>query len=296
MRLRVTDFVPEFVQLMKRGKTHLVLSQTMAALQFLSAAYQERWVGAAQGAMALPGLPFLVHSKGGYARSIQRRQISPTVWEVFSGYTTKTGRGVTELLERGHGPIDLKPGLLAGPKSRAMKGGGRYNVVSFRHGTPGSDQFRNNPMPLSVYQEFTRQVKAADAAKAAGASEGGGTSYVTKSSATPSGRRYRWGLHYDQESQRGRRSKIVKNRKGRPVGHYTWASGKYAGMVRLEQSTARSRRGGYMTFRVVSSKSDPMSWVVPAQPPWPVRDAVIESMRDIAEGMLREALEADLGK
>jgi hypothetical protein len=199
---------------------------------------------------------------------------------------------VTDLLERGHGLIDLKPGLLKGPKSRTGKNG-RYNIVAFRHGTPGSDQFRNNPMPISVYRSFTAQMKEADAAKKAGASPTGGASYTTKSSSDASGRSYSWGSRVDPKSQRGRRSKLI-TRKGKRVGDYTWKSGKYAGMVGMQQSSQKSKRTGYMTFRVVSAGSDPMSWIVPEQPPWPVRKAVIDFMRPFAEQILQQAMEADI--
>jgi hypothetical protein len=287
--IRVKDIIPQFVQLQKKGKSNLVFLHTEAALEKLSTMYQETWMQAALGA-SLPGLPFVINSTN-YQRTIQRKQISQYVWEIYSNYATKSGLGVTELLEKGHGPIDLKEGLLKGSKSRAGANG-RYNIVSFRQGIPGTDQHRNNPMPLSVYRSFTQQVKKADSMQKAGASSIPGTSYTSKSA--DGGRaEYVWGSKYNSKSQIGRRSKIIKN-KGERIGEYTWKAGKYAGMVRLQQSTSKSKRGGYFTFRVVSSRSDPMSWIVPEQDPFPIRQSVIDFMRPIAEGMLKEAMEADI--
>jgi hypothetical protein len=131
-----------------------------------STMYQETWTRAASG-QQLPGLPFVVNSKQ-YHRTIERRQISPTTWEVYTSYTTRKGLSVTDLLEKGHGLIDLKPGLLNGPHSKQGKHG-RYAIVPFRHGTPGSSS-QNNPMPLSVYKSFKAQVQETNAKKAAGAS------------------------------------------------------------------------------------------------------------------------------
>jgi hypothetical protein len=37
-----------------------------------------------------------------------------------------------------------------------------------------------------------------------------------------------------------------------------------------------------------------MSWIVPEQPPWPVRKAVIDFMRPFAEQILQQAMEADI--
>lgn len=290
LRVKVEDLVPEFVQLAKRGKGNLILAHTERAVEKLSTMYQEAWIQAASGAH-FPGLPFVINSTN-YQRTIQRRQIAPMVWEIYSDYTTKSGRGVTELLEAGHGNIDLKPGLLSGPKSRQGKEG-RFNIVAFRQGTPGSDPHRNNPMPLSVYRSFLQEVKQADAQRKAGASPIPGTSYTSKSSAKPGDRSYTWGARFDPGSQRGRQSKLIV-KKGKRVGQYTWKKGKYAGMVRLQQSTTKAFRGGYFTFRVVSVNSDPMSWIVPEQDPFPIRQAVTDFMRPFAEDILKEAMEADI--
>lgn len=291
LRIKVEDYVPEFIQLAKRGKKNLLLSHTFRTLEFLAQRYEEAWKMAAGGAQ-LAGLPFVVNGTG-YPKSIKRRQISNTVWEVYSDYTTKTGLGVTNLLEKGHGLIDLKPGLLKGPKSRMGKYG-RYNIVPSRHGTPGTDQFRNNPMPMSVYKSITSETNKIDAMKKAGATDiRGGTSYVSKSSALPGQRVTSWGSSYDPSSNIGKRTKLI-TKKGKRVGDYAWKSGKYAGMYRLQMSTQRAKRSGYMTFRVVSSRSDPMSWIVPEQAPWPVRNTVINIMAPVAEMALQKAMEADI--
>lgn len=290
MQITTQELIPEFIQLMKKGKDDLLFAHVENALETLSAWYQKTWIRAASGA-ALPGLPFVINSTN-YHRTIHRRQLDRFTWEIYSDYTTKTGLGVTALLEQGHGPIDLKPGLLNGPKSRQGKKG-RYNIVAYRHGVPGSDAFRNSPMPMSVYKSFTQSVKEVDAMKQTGASKTSGTSFSTKSSSQPGSRKYTWGLKYDKDSQLGRQKKVIKN-KGKVLGEYTHKSGRFAGMVRMQQSTTKSKRGGYMTFRIVSAMSDPFSWIVPEQEPWPVRKSVKEFMKPIAEGMLQEAMEADL--
>ncbi len=290
LRVSVEEQVPEFVQLMKKGRGSQTLSATMQAVEYLSTKYQEAWMRAASGAK-LPGLPFVINSKQ-YHRTIERRQISPTTWEVYTSYTTRSGKSVTELLEHGHGLIDLKPGLLSGPNSRQGKKG-RYNIVAFRHGTPGSDPYRNNPMPISVYKNFSAQMKEADERKRTGASQTGGHSYQTKSSAQPGGRSYSWGERYDKESTRGMQKKVI-TRKGKVVGEYQQKSGRYAGMVAMQASTQRARSSSYLTFRVVSAASDPMSWIVPEQDPWPVRKAVVDFMQPFAEEILKKAIEQDL--
>lgn len=287
LTVSIQNITPEFVGLIKNQKANLALGNVERAIEKLSTMYQETWINAAMGA-SLPGLPFVISSKH-YQRTIIRTQKSATSWEISSNYTTKSGRGVTDLLEAGHGLIDLKPGLLNGVKSRMGKNG-RYNIVSFRHGSPNSE---NSPMPLSVYKSFTNEVKKMDALKKAGAATRGGTSITTQHSVTPTSRAYSWGAKYDIKSEYGKRSKIVM-KKDKRVGTYTHKTGKYAGMVRLQQSTTKSNRGGYFTFRIVSAASDPMSWMLPEQEPWPIRQSVVDFMRPFAEGILKEAMEADI--
>jgi len=290
IKVDVQEMVPEFIQLSKRGKNNLVLATTMRAIEWLSERYQEMWMGAAEGA-ALQGLPFTIHSTQ-YQRTIKRRQMTPTTWEIYTDYTTKSGLSVTDILEHGHGLIDLKQGLLHGPKSRQGKNG-RYNVVSFRHGTPGSDQFRSNPMPMSTYKQIRSIIKQAAAQKSGAASQiDSGSTYSSKSSVQP-GHTTQWGASISKADTRGIRSKLISE-KGKRVGEYTWKAGRYAGMVAMQQSTTHSLRSGYMTFRIVSEASDPMSWIVPEQPPWPVRQAIINTMAPIAEDILRTALQEDI--
>ena len=281
--------LPEYVRLAQRGRENQILSTTMLTIEKLSTMYQEAWIRAASGGH-LPGLPFVINSKQ-YHRTIERRQISPTAWEIYTTYTTKSGLSVTELLERGHGLIDLKEGLLKGPKSRIGKNG-RYNIVAFRHGIPGTDPYRNNPMPISVYKSFTAQIREADQKKAAGSAPVGGKSSIVSDTPTR-GRTYEWGERFDRKSKTGIQNKTI-TKGGRTVGTYTHKTGRYAGMVAMQASTQRARSSSYLTFRVVSAASDPMSWIVPEQDPWPVRQAVTDYMRPFAEDMLKRAMEQDM--
>jgi hypothetical protein len=146
-------------------------------------------------------------------------------------------------------------------------------------------------MPFSVYKSFSSQIKEADQQKAAGATTQGGKSTVGISSS--GGRDYSWGSRFDQKSTRGMQSKII-TKGGKRVGTYTQKSGKYAGMIAMQASTQNAKSSNYMTFRIVSAGSDPMSWIVPEQPPWPVRQSVVDYMRPFAEEMLQQALEQDI--
>lgn len=291
LKVSVQEIVPEFIQLLKRGNNDLILSSTMLAVEEISVMYQQAWIRATQGAQ-LPGLPFSIHSRGAYTRSIERRKISPTVWEVFTTFGTNKGLSITELLEQGHGLIDLKPGLLAGRKSRSGKHG-KYNIVAYRQGVPGTSAVHNNPMPLSVYKSFTQQVKIADQKKQAGARAVGGASIVSRSGKTAGERTYNWGTSFDRGSSIGKQAKTIKQGSNK-IGEYTHKTGKFAGMVALQSSTQKARSHSYMTFRVVSAHSDPNSWIVPEKPPWPIRKSLLEFVGPQAEKLLQTALTRDI--
>jgi len=198
-------------------------------------------------------------------------------------------------IEEGHGEIDLKPGLLSGPNARIGEKGpyngekGPYNIVHFRHGTPGAE-IGSRPMPVSIYRLMLRDTKRAEATREQGLSSRGGISKVVRESPVPEQRKYKWGHRFDSKSETGGRSKITSR------GLYQWKTGKYAGMVRMQQSTSRAMRTQYITFRAVSAASDPASWIVPAVDPVPIRRAAVEFVHGTVDiqGLLRDAIEQDL--
>jgi hypothetical protein len=77
-------------------------------------------------------------------------------------------------------------------------------------------------------------------------------------------------------------------------GNYTWKTGKHTGMVRMDASTKKARTSEYITFRVVSYKSDPASWIIPAVDPLPIRQKVVDTLRVESEKLLKLAIEEDL--
>jgi len=77
-------------------------------------------------------------------------------------------------------------------------------------------------------------------------------------------------------------------------GDYTWSTGKRTGMVRMDASTKRARSSKYITFRVVSYKSDPASWIIPAKDPVPIRQKVVDTLRAESEKLIKMGMEEDL--
>jgi hypothetical protein len=284
VEVRMTDFVPDFIELMKADPGDKVFTHTRGAIKQIGAMYQMVWRKYAAGEMVVPGKP-PINSKGKYTRSIQLDTSQMNMVSVYTDYPYH------RYIEEGHDEIDLKTGLLAGPKARHGKNG-PYNIVAFRHGVPGSDPHRNNPMPMQIYQFMKNVSDMADKDKEMGLSDRGGKTKVDSVFVMEKGkwkqyrRRYSWGASLSKTDMTGLRSKISTG--------YTWKSGKYAGMYQMQVSTGKAKRSEYITFRIVSAASDPRSWIVPERPPIPIRQATVDFVRPFAEDLIKNALEKDL--
>jgi hypothetical protein len=226
---------------------------------------QRTWIEYASGVtVTYSGGSFVVHVVSGeYVRSIQEglRMVDDLTGEVV----TTSAHGA--IIEDGIKPYDMKQKLLQSPSAHVGKNGSRYITVPFRHGTPGA---RTMPaMPKQVYKE----------AKKLG--------YSRKNNALNAlftGRKYSWGGKLENTSE-GQRSKILPNGQ-----RYTWKTGLFNGMVRM----GKQGHSQYMTFRRVSTNSDPNSWYYPGVPARRIREAVIENTRDEVLQLIRNGFDMDL--
>jgi hypothetical protein len=275
IKIQVEELVPDFIKLIQAGAgTTQVFSNTLATLNALTYAYQAQWKSFALGE-AMPGIPRIIKSGAAYAQSIQVDVTDDYIKTVFTD--SKSGK----YIEEGHGEIDLKPGLLSGKKVRYTKSGTPYNIVAFRQGTPKSS---SNPMPVNIYQLAKKLFDDADTKKSQALTQKVGTSRVIKTGKTE------WGVNTGKDF--GGPATTVKTTS---KGDYAHKFSKFANMVRMQVSTEHAKRSEYITFRVVSVHSDPASWIVPSIEGAPIRQAVVEKMRDETINLLREAVLKDLG-
>lgn len=286
LNVTVTDFAPRFAQAIKTAAGHnafaVTFPNTVAALNMLAHKYLIKWRNFTQGEQ-IPGAPRAIWSRGEYTKSISVDLSDDMVKRIYS-----TGPW-TERIERGHGEIDLKPGLLRGPKSR-LGDRGPYNIVAFRHGTTQAPTERN-PMPINVYNLIKSQTDKADRAYKQGTSSKPGTSRVTGNvhlGGQRYQRSYRWGYRLPKDQGGPRKTKETSR------GDYTWKTGKRTSMVRMDASTSSARSSSYITFRTVSVHSDPASWIVPPLEGIPIRQAVIDALEDETKKILQMAMEEDL--
>lgn len=146
--------------------------------------------------------------------------------------------GLAIALEEGRAAWDEKPLFEQSPrKHRKAMGDGWYLTVPFRHATPGavaeSGVFQS-VLPKEIYNVAR--------------SNGGRPVSMTQ---LP-----------EQYRRVGSRAEISTTVGVIPA--YTHKTPKYLGLVRVNvSSTNKENRGGYMTFRRVSDRSDPHSWIHP---------------------------------
>lgn len=194
----------------------------------------------------------LSSSGADYAQNVHLIHIPLTAGKLQSEATFATvvlTGWLANAVETGWAGGDMKPGLLAGRNVKTTKDGKRYNIVPFRHGTPGTSD-RSFPSMGSVQQQHgmsrsdaeslgRRVHKAAQALAPTTSHPGAGTS---------------WG---------GRLAAGMTAPLSNRTSGYQHKTDIFAGMVRNEKTYAKATQSPYGTFRVVSDNSDPSSWIHP---------------------------------
>lgn len=147
-------------------------------------------------------------------------------------------------MEEGMDGFDMKPGLLSGPNAKSTKDGGKYNVVPFSIGTPGAleENFNGGLMPQDVY-DVVKDKKVEIPLPG-----GGKASKALKPEEIP-------------VQFRAPKVKSVKIPGTKQTGEYTHKNSIYEGIRKVEDPATGQNR--YQSFRAVSTKSDPLSWIHP---------------------------------
>jgi hypothetical protein len=131
---------------------------------------------------------------------------------------------VPNMMEKGTGPFDMKPGLLGSKNAKQGKNGGTYIDVPFRHGLPGSTTLP--PMSRGAATNMAAAVR--QVRKVVGNINS--TSIQTR---------------------------------GRTQGTGTRKVGIYDQMTRIPKDTGKAIGAQYRTFRRVSSNSSKQAWMHP---------------------------------
>lgn len=137
------------------------------------------------------------------------------------------GGELPNLVENGFAGGDMRRWMLSGPKAK-QGANGRYLVVPFRHGSPGTTGRNVGPvMPVSIHDAAKKLAPSLSRPK-------GGVSYGERLSTRSRGV--------------GEQAKQVLESRSKP-----WhASSIYAGMIRQQKQYGKAKQSSYSTFRVIS--------------------------------------------
>lgn len=244
------------------------LPNTVRAIKVAVRTLEYTWKSYAMGAK-IPGTAIQLKGvKGAYAKSIKSK-------------TTKLGGLVYSdspyalEIEDGSEAKDLKKTIPFGPKSRMGKNG-PYNIVPFRHGTPGS---LNAPIPKTVYKMILKKIQMEELKKTSVRKQK--TESTNAAGEIVQRRSYKWG------------GKVTGT--GFP---------NLEGMVVMNvPSSKQENRSAYLTFRVItankpkvdrSKKGWENSWIVPAKEGLHITKHVVANTRDIISEIIRAGITFDL--
>ncbi len=231
----------------------------LGAMQDALLLIRETWEKAVLGSQ-LPGMTKSIYNEA-YANSLTINAKGILEGDVSTDYSG------AQRIEQGSSAWDMKPSLLHGPHHKTNKQGQPYTIVPFRHGTPSATGAHFAPMPTSVYK-VARKLQG-------GQNAGNMTSQYgtqTKNFVMQTG------------------SMMDKSADMIGFGSYTHKTSIYSNMVRKTDTNGKHTQ--YMTFRTVSTKSDPMSWWHPATAPNHVRDAVVEAVQREVEEIIQNGWKA----
>jgi hypothetical protein len=168
-------------------------------------------------------------------------------------------------IENGIPRFDMKNppngrGLLNSPRTRMGKHG-KYNIVPFRHGSPGAQHMRN--LPIAVYEK-AKNLNKGDIAKRY-RTIGIGETLTLKGGS--------------EKKRIHSRSRGLKGKRGGSI---------YEGLLRA----GSPRHTSYVTFRVISRRST--GWIYPGSPPMNIFSTVEKKVSPIVNKIMKEGFKADI--
>lgn len=255
---RLHDVVPELMAV-AFGLDEFKLTQ--AALEDYVEEAHSTYVRYLHG-QPIPGHGVIKHPTGKLAGSAYRDKRGLFSWAIGNA------SDYAKAIEDGAEAYDMKKNLATAPKARMTKDGHRYLIIPFRHGVVGTTRLQ--AMPRAVYAV----AKLMAHSRALG-------SPATRLSATG------WTVPkftYQWQDRLGSKKGLQAH------GLSEVDARRYAGMVRM----GKSGQTTYLTFRVMSEKSAPGSWMRPAQPALYPLQTALEVAWTKSEHEIGEALMADI--
>ncbi len=201
-----------------------------------------------------------------YVASITWESRGPLEAVVQSDYA------LAEEIESGRPARDLKLNIAKSRKARATKTGVKYLIIPFRHNTPtASGAGAHAPqMPRAIYA----LAKSLAPSRVLPAGSKKPATRLSATGFTVPQHSYDWGGRLP--------AGLVPKKK---ESHKTDI---YAGMVRFNTSSGKSKSSAYLTFRIMSENSS--GWIVPARPGLYLAKGVTDNLGPLFQQAMREAV------
>lgn len=268
--------IGEDLQKLADHLSSLKMTNTQQAMKTSAIFVSSVWKMYASGAPIKGSSIQIKHATGTYAKSIQIRKLGRFGYEIYSTDPK------AETLEYGHPSVDLKKILPFGPKSRVGKNG-PYNIIPFRHGTPGRTR---TPLPSSLYNKIRVQIQRGEFRRSRVLQ---GVTFEKNAAGELVPRRtYAWGSRLSEaEAGRADLAKMVA--------------------FEIPGGAGGQVRSSYMTFRVISAKKPKNydkrphtkswedSWVVPAKEGMHITDHVKRNTESLIKSIVADAVQKDIG-
>jgi hypothetical protein len=224
--------------------------------------------------------------KDAYVKTIAYRMTGDFTAVVESDYK------YVQDIETGRPPRDLKKMLDTSAKVRRTKDGTRFLIIPFRHNV--------KDMPDHV-AKAAKKLTASSIVGQGQRRSGEIVSARVGMGMLPLGEKRQRQNPYlsntgTREAQMGTKHQYSWGAKLAAGAMGPNAKGKtdrFAGMYRFNTSTKGAKRSSYLTFRVMSEKSN--GWIIPAQPGQFLAKKVADEMRPLAEAAITEAIRRTMG-
>ncbi len=237
-----------------------VWQRTLAALEGYVEDAHSTYVDYLNGS-PIPGHGSLKNPSGRLAKGAYHTRRALLTWAI--GNSADYAKAV----EEGAPAYDMKQNLPTAPRARRTKDGHLYLIIPFRHGAVNTTRLK--AMPRSVY--------ALAKTMAHSRSLGSPSTRLSGTGWTVPKFTYQWQGRVTKKALLG-------------AGLSDADARRYQGMVRMGGAGQTT----YLTFRVMSEKSKPGSWVRPATPAMAPLQTALEVAWSKARPEVERALDADL--
>jgi len=224
----------------------------------------KRWFAAIYGSSLDEG------TKREYAKTLHVDRTGRMAFRVTADYAQ------AQRLELGIPGRDLKRMLQTSNKTRQGKNG-KYLIIPMRTNTPGKIAHARD-MPQFLYDRMTKK-------------DAEGNDLFASSRVLQSGTRVSATGHVVNQSQYDWGGRLPAGLAPKLAPHHK--TDPFAGMVRMDTSTGKARSSAFLTFRVMSEKSN--GWLIPAKPGLHIVRDLAAEIETMAPAFIQNRIDGLLG-